>query len=484
MLDVFPNGLPNSIVVHDSYAAQFKIKCKGHQMCFPHLLREINFFIEKGDQWSAQFKQQLKAAIELYHKIKQQPDKNFKRSPNKINKNIDQLLVGKKNGKGLLEAFKDRMRKKTSALLRFLDDTDIPHDNNGSERAIRNIKVKSKIAGMFKSELGVDQFDVIRSGIDTFIKRDQAVLTSLFSKLSVGTWNSYQPAGMRAVVTNKRKKEMPKIKIATAQSRVEKSIEENGIEIRKLLKKGKSKGAKIVHFCEGALSGYSKNHLVNYGQINFEKIRDEISKIQKLCKELNIWAVFGCVHELSEGNRPHNSMYVISDSGEIANRYDKRRCSNNELLNWYTPGFEPCYFEVEGIKFSCALCIEIQFPELFIESEKQGVQCILFSSSSKEKMFGIQAQGYAASNNYWISMAIPTNESENLSSQLIAPNGEIQLKCKRNCSSIIVSKIDTENKKWHIPLNLAKPWRRLAREGDIYRTKKVVDKRSEMKTIC
>ena len=79
------------------------------------------------------------------------------------------------------------MRKKRSALLRFLDDPDIPHDNNGSERAIRNIKVKSKISGMFKTEIGADQFAVIRSVIDTFIKRDQEVLTSLFSKLSVGT---------------------------------------------------------------------------------------------------------------------------------------------------------------------------------------------------------------------------------------------------------------------------------------------------------
>jgi len=187
LLDVFPNGLPNSIVVHDSYAAQFKTQCKGHQMCLPHLLRELNFFIEKGDQWSVQFKQQLNAAIKLYHKIKKHPEKNFKRSINKINKNIDQLLIGKKNGKGLLEAFKERMRKKRSALLQFLDDPDIPHDNNGSERAIRNIKVKSKISGMFKTEIGADQFAVIRSVIDTFIKRDQEVLTSLFSKLSVGT---------------------------------------------------------------------------------------------------------------------------------------------------------------------------------------------------------------------------------------------------------------------------------------------------------
>lgn len=277
---------------------------------------------------------------------------------------------------------------------------------------------------------------------------------------------------------------MPKIKIATAQSIVSRSVEQNGIEIRKLIKRGYLKGADIVHFCEGALSGYTKEQLGDSNQIDFQQIRKEIKKIQILSKELKIWVVFGCAHELSIGNRPHNSMYVISNKGDIVNRYDKRKCSNNELLNWYTPGFEQCLFEIKGVKFGCILCIEIHFPELFIEAEKEGVHCVLFSSYSRDKMFGIQAQGYAASNNYWVSMAIPANQSEKLPSQFISPNGEVQTKCRRTYSSLIISEIDTEDKKWYVPLKLAKPWRKLAREGNIYEDKRLSDKRSELKTIC
>ena len=73
---------------------------------------------------------------------------------------------------------------------------------------------------------------------------------------------------------------MPTIKIATAQSRVRKCIESNGIEIRKLIRKGHLKGANIIHFCEGALSGYTKEQLGNPEQIDFQKIRIEIKKIQ------------------------------------------------------------------------------------------------------------------------------------------------------------------------------------------------------------
>lgn len=274
-----------------------------------------------------------------------------------------------------------------------------------------------------------------------------------------------------------------KIIIATAQTKVSRNIKENGQAIRYLIKKSHSKGADIIHFCEGALSGYTKKQLGSPENIDFQKIRIELEKILKLAKSLNVWVVLGCIHELSQGNRPHNSLYIISNKGEIVNRYDKRKCSHNELLNWYTPGFEKCTFEIKGIKFECLLCIEIQFPELFTEAEKNNVHCILFSSYSRNKMFGIQAQGYAASNNYWISMAIPVNESDDLASQFILPNGIIGAKCTRKKSSIIINEIDLQNSKLNLPLNLARPWRKLAREGAIYESKRVVDNRSKSKTI-
>ena len=54
---------------------------------------------------------------------------------------------------------------------------EIPPDNNGSERAIRNIKVKQKVSGQFKS--GQNAFCVLRSVIDTLIKRGVEVLPFL-----------------------------------------------------------------------------------------------------------------------------------------------------------------------------------------------------------------------------------------------------------------------------------------------------------------
>ena len=273
------------------------------------------------------------------------------------------------------------------------------------------------------------------------------------------------------------------MKIATVQSEVTNQVDKNGVLIRRLIKQSYEKGADIVHFCEGALSGYTKEQLGSADNINFAQIRFEIGSIQNLARKYKIWVILGCAHELSEGNRPHNSLYVISDEGEIVNRYDKRKCSNNEIRNWYTPGFEPCTFTVKGIKFGCVVCIEVNFPELFVDAENQDVQCILFSSYSKNDIFGVQCQGYAATHNFWVSMAIPKNESKTFPSQFIGPDGRIIKKCIRTRNSIIINEIDVEDSQWDIPLKISKPWRTEARIGEIYKSLRIVDERSANKTI-
>jgi len=182
--DHFPKGFPNTILVHDCYNAQFKVKCKGHQICTAHLLRELNYFIEKGDKWSVKFKAKIIKSLKLLKKIKSNPKKNYKGEIEKINKSVDKLLANFKKQKGKLAAFKARMIKRRKSLFRFLENPNIPPDNNGSERAIRNVKVKTKISGMFKTDLGADQFAVIRSVIDTFIKRRQPILKSLIKAVS------------------------------------------------------------------------------------------------------------------------------------------------------------------------------------------------------------------------------------------------------------------------------------------------------------
>ena len=78
-----------------------------------------------------------------------------------------------------LVSFQKRMLKYKEYILTFLYHPKVPPDNNGSERAIRNVKVKQKISGQFKSWKGVENFMILRNITDTTLKNDQNVLKAL-----------------------------------------------------------------------------------------------------------------------------------------------------------------------------------------------------------------------------------------------------------------------------------------------------------------
>lgn len=273
------------------------------------------------------------------------------------------------------------------------------------------------------------------------------------------------------------------LKIATAQSRVSASVEENGQEIRRLMVEAKAHGASLIHFPEGALSGYVKSEIHDWRNVNWQALYHQQQAIAQQAAELKLWTVIGCNHKLSEPHRPHNSLFVINDKGEIAARYDKRWCSNTEINDWYTPGCEPCVFSVSGWRFACAICIEIQFPEVFREYSAAGVDCVLFSAYADNPMFGIQAQAYSATYNYWLSYSTPSQMSQKFSSCLIGPSGEIQNTCDKGISSVVISELDVSAPQYDIALKHAKPWRALARQGSIYADRRVYDPRSAEKDV-
>jgi predicted amidohydrolase len=272
------------------------------------------------------------------------------------------------------------------------------------------------------------------------------------------------------------------IVLATAQSLITPDVRANGIEIRRLMELARAQGADIIHFPEAAMSGYTKSQIKSWNDVDWNALETELHDTARLAASLGLWAAIGCVHRLTAPHRPHNSLYVISASGALVTRYDKQWCSHTEITRFFTPGQELGVFEVDGWKVGCALCIEIQFPELFQAYGTQGVDCVLFSSYSEDPMFGIQAQGIAASHNYWFSVAVPCQVSHAMSSRLIGPSGQIQASCAPETSTLTINSLDENAPEWRIALHHARPWRAQARDGSIYRALHVVDPRSQDKS--
>ena len=177
---VWKDGLPNAILVSDRYAAQLKMSTKGNQVCLAHLLRDA---IALDEEERHPFAQQFIKFLRLIFKL----NKIFKKRNNACNEQeatffenkLNQLLAISISEESCPKTvtFQNSMLKCRSFILPCIYYLDIPPDNNGSERAIRNVKVKAKVSGQFKS--GQQDFCVLRSVIDTFIKRNLDVLSSL-----------------------------------------------------------------------------------------------------------------------------------------------------------------------------------------------------------------------------------------------------------------------------------------------------------------
>lgn len=181
---VWKDGLPNATLISDRWAAQLKATVQNHQLCLAHLLREL-IFLEESEKlplgsptFTTSFKELIISIFDTRKTLTQAylPDSvEAIVFENTLNELLLITIDKKKSPKTAV--FQASMIKYRNYLLPCLYNLDIPPDNNGSERAIRNVKVKQKVSGQFKT--GHSAFCIIRSVIDTLLKRKLEVLPYL-----------------------------------------------------------------------------------------------------------------------------------------------------------------------------------------------------------------------------------------------------------------------------------------------------------------
>ena len=184
------NILPrfHGTAVHDCWMPYWKYDCT-HAVCCAHLLRELNGVMENhpDQSWAEQFKGLLlnmKKAKEL--RLAANDNKLPEEDLEKYITDYDNILkVGKaenpvelppsgKHGrpkKGKVRALIERLEKFKGEVCRFITDLSVPFDNNLAERDIRNMKVKAKVSGCFRTEEGARDYLMIMSYIGTAIKQ-------------------------------------------------------------------------------------------------------------------------------------------------------------------------------------------------------------------------------------------------------------------------------------------------------------------------
>jgi transposase len=165
--------------VSDRLAAQMGWAAKEHQVCLAHLLRDVQYALEAGDDALApRLTALLKRAIRIGRRRPELADATLAAYHARLEAGIDALLgivpvteAGRK-----LRRIVKRFRQN---LLVFVTNRAVPPTNNGSEQALRPCVVFRKVTNCFRSEWGAALYADVRSVLETARRRGVAILDAV-----------------------------------------------------------------------------------------------------------------------------------------------------------------------------------------------------------------------------------------------------------------------------------------------------------------
>ena len=161
-------------LVTDFYAAYNGLECPK-QRCLVHLLRELAKLREELPWQSVQaFIQPLitlfQDAIQLGKDRETLSAAAFDQAHQSILDRFDELLLGCRSRHPECLRIWRRLFKHCDELFTFLDDPQVPADNNGSERDIRSLAAARNDGGTHRTEWSAEAFARIKSVIVTGMK--------------------------------------------------------------------------------------------------------------------------------------------------------------------------------------------------------------------------------------------------------------------------------------------------------------------------
>ena len=186
------------ISVHDFWKSYLNYKC-DHALCNAHHLRELTGIMElTGQQWPQEM---IDLLLEIKATVEKRRATAFRLEPEELQSfeiRYDLIVakgfqanpppVKEKGKRGRVKQGKtrnmlNRLQEYRRETLAFMYDFQVPFDNNQAERDLRMMKVKQKISGVFRSDLGAKMFCRIRGYVSTARKNSIPVLVAIKSAL-------------------------------------------------------------------------------------------------------------------------------------------------------------------------------------------------------------------------------------------------------------------------------------------------------------
>jgi transposase len=151
----------------------------NHQVCLAHLIRDVQYAIDAGDDILApKLRHLLGRACRIGRRRERLGDATLKTYAARLNASLDELmrLVPAHEAGVKLQHMIERTRE---YLFVFVTNRDIPATNNGSERALRPCAVFRKITNGFRTEWGANLYADVRSVIETARRRSIGALEAI-----------------------------------------------------------------------------------------------------------------------------------------------------------------------------------------------------------------------------------------------------------------------------------------------------------------
>jgi transposase len=195
--------------VHDGWLAYSSYTHCRHALCGVHLLRELTYFAELGEETKAWAARLTELLLEMKGEVERvTADGGQQIAAEKLaalTQSYDQLIAAglkappaagvpegvSRQGRSLLL----RLERRKQEVLRFLTDFSVPFDNNQAERDLRMVKLQQKTSGCFRTEEGARRFCRIRSYVSTTRKQGRGVLHALEEACRGKPLSVRKPAG-------------------------------------------------------------------------------------------------------------------------------------------------------------------------------------------------------------------------------------------------------------------------------------------------
>lgn len=171
----------HGVLIHDCWSAQNNTQASAHQLCHAHLVRNLQYAIDKERSVFAYRVQRLLLKSQRARQaIWQEGAAAEKRQAviqfyqDQFAKLLEMPLIHKEENR-----LQKRLIKHQDWIFTFMSYSDVPPDNNSSERAIKAAKLKDKVSGGFRSESGASRFAQLLSLTQTLRKQHLPILASL-----------------------------------------------------------------------------------------------------------------------------------------------------------------------------------------------------------------------------------------------------------------------------------------------------------------